>query len=110
MHAKGLLKCNSQPDVLIDPFSSTIQHWKKNYRLGYDVLYITSDHGNDPTTPSTDHSREYVPLLVYGESLAKNRNLGTRDTFADLGQTIAEFMELRLPVGHSFKDKISHIP
>ncbi len=71
-----------------------------------DALYITSDHGNDPTTPSTDHSREYVPLLVYGQSLAKNRDLGTRRTFADLGQTIAHFMGLKLSVGESFGSKI----
>jgi len=72
-----------------------------------DILYITSDHGNDPTTPSTDHSREYVPLLVHGPSL-QNADLGTRDTFADLGQTIADFMGLpRLSVGTSFRHSIT---
>ncbi len=54
-----------------------------------DMLVITADHGNDPTTPSTDHSREYVPLLVYGPDLQHGVNLGTRQTFADLGKTIA---------------------
>lgn len=57
-----------------------------------DMLCISADHGCDPTTPSTDHSREYVPLLVYGEKLRKNINLGTRQSFADLGQTIAEYL------------------
>jgi phosphopentomutase len=55
-----------------------------------DLLIITADHGNDPTTPSTDHSREHVPLLVYGPSVRAGVDLGTRQTFADLGQTLAE--------------------
>ena len=55
-----------------------------------DLLVITADHGNDPTTPSTDHSREHVPLLVTGPAVKAGVNLGTRKTFADLGQTIAE--------------------
>jgi phosphopentomutase len=54
-----------------------------------DLLVITGDHGNDPTTPSTDHSREYVPLLVAGRKVASGVRLGTRRTFADLGQTLA---------------------
>jgi phosphopentomutase len=55
-----------------------------------DLLIVTADHGNDPTTPSTDHSREHVPLLVTAPGLARSVNLGTRRTFADLGQTIAD--------------------
>jgi phosphopentomutase len=55
-----------------------------------DLLIITADHGNDPTTPSTDHSREHVPVLVYGRRVTAGRDLGTRATFADLGQTLAE--------------------
>lgn len=55
-----------------------------------DLLVVTADHGNDPTTPSTDHSREYVPLLVTGTRVPPGRNLGTRATYADLGQTIAD--------------------
>ena len=54
-----------------------------------DLLIVTADHGNDPTTPSTDHSREHVPLLVTGARVARDVALGTRATFADLGQTIA---------------------
>ncbi|HWI20145.1 MAG TPA: phosphopentomutase [Vicinamibacterales bacterium] len=55
-----------------------------------DLLIVTADHGNDPTTPSTDHSREHVPLLAYGQRVKAGVDLGTRSTFADLGQTLAE--------------------
>jgi len=54
-----------------------------------DLLIVTADHGNDPSTPSTDHSREYVPLLVTGAEVRRNVDLGTRRTFADIGQTLA---------------------
>ncbi len=57
-----------------------------------DILVITADHGCDPSTESTDHSREYVPLLVYGSSIRKGINLGIRRTFADLAQTIARIL------------------
>jgi len=55
-----------------------------------DLLILTADHGNDPTTPSTDHSREYVPLLVYGARARRGVNLGTRRSLADVGQTVAD--------------------
>ncbi len=55
-----------------------------------DLLLLTADHGNDPTTPSTDHSREYVPVLAAGEAVRPGTDLGTRATFADLGATVAE--------------------
>jgi phosphopentomutase len=55
-----------------------------------DLMVITADHGNDPTTPSTDHSREHVPLLLVGDGVKSGVDLGTRNTFADLGQTIAD--------------------
>lgn len=55
-----------------------------------DLLVITADHGNDPTTPSTDHSREHVPVLLHGARVRAGVDLGTRATFADLGQTLAE--------------------
>jgi len=68
-----------------------------------DLLVLTADHGCDPTTPSTDHSREYVPLLVFGTSLASARALGTRDSFADVGKTIAGYLGAEAPVkGISF--------
>lgn len=55
-----------------------------------DLLVVTADHGNDPTTPSTDHAREYVPVFLSGACVRPGADLGTRQTFADLGQTIAE--------------------
>ncbi len=64
-----------------------------------DLLVITADHGNDPTTPSTDHAREYVPLLVTGAHVRANVDLGTRQTFADLGQTLAEIFGVG-PLAH----------
>ena len=64
-----------------------------------DLLVITGDHGNDPTTPSTDHSREHVPLLVTGARVRTGVDLGTRRTFADLGQTIAEIFRVA-PLAH----------
>ncbi|MDP4094431.1 MAG: phosphopentomutase [Bacillota bacterium] len=58
-----------------------------------DILFITADHGCDPTTESTDHSREYVPLLIYGKKIKKGIDLGIRSTFADLGATVADILE-----------------
>jgi len=55
-----------------------------------DVLIVTADHGNDPTTASTDHAREYVPVFLVGKSIRPGTDVGTRATFADLGQTVAE--------------------
>jgi phosphopentomutase len=68
-----------------------------------DLLILTADHGNDPTTPSTDHSREYVPLMVAGAAVRPGVDLGTRETYADLGQTIADLFGVPpLPNGTSF--------
>lgn len=67
-----------------------------------DMLILTADHGCDPTTPGTDHTREYVPLLVAGPGLASNVNLGTRSTLADIGQTVAEAFGVRIATGTSF--------
>ena len=72
-----------------------------------DILFLTADHGNDPTTPSTDHSREYVPLLGYGSMVKPDVDLGTRETFADLGATVAELLGIEpLPFGTSFAEEI----
>jgi phosphopentomutase len=72
-----------------------------------DLLVVTADHGNDPTTPSTDHSREYVPLLVMGSRIRAGADLGTRSTFADLGQTLAELFGVgRLAHGTSFLSEV----
>lgn len=59
-----------------------------------DVLIITADHGCDPTTPSTDHSREYIPLVFYGNNIKKNNNLGILDTYASIGKTILEMLKI----------------
>jgi phosphopentomutase len=69
-----------------------------------DLMAITADHGNDPTTPSTDHSREYVPLLFYGKGIKRSIDLGIRASFADLGKTIADAWQLEdCPIsGNSF--------
>lgn len=67
-----------------------------------DLLLISADHGNDPTTPGTDHSREYAPLLLYSPSLQGGRDYGIRPTFADLGATVAQALRVPAPaVGSS---------
>ncbi|MFQ5817504.1 MAG: phosphopentomutase [Terriglobia bacterium] len=73
-----------------------------------DLLVITADHGcdPDPSNPSTDHSREYVPLLAYSPGTGAGSALGTRQTLADIGQTIAENFSLRLPFGTSFLSQL----
>lgn len=71
-----------------------------------DVLMITADHGCDPLTESTDHSREYVPLLVYGKKV-RSVNLGTGESFADIGKTVEDIFAINSSIsGHSFKNKI----
>jgi len=73
-----------------------------------DLFVVTADHGNDPTTPSTDHAREYVPLVVTGGHVRAGVDLGTRRTFADLGQTLAEVFGVgRLQHGTSFLPQIT---
>jgi phosphopentomutase len=72
-----------------------------------EMCLITADHGNDPTTPGTDHSREYVPLLVAGPRVRPGVDLGTRGSFADVGATLAEvFGVKRLAAGHSFRREV----
>ncbi len=73
-----------------------------------DAAMIVSDHGVDPTTPSTDHSREYVPLLVFGENVKHSVDLGVRASFADVGATIADNFNLTAPsIGTSFLKEIA---
>ena len=64
---------------------------------GGDFAALTADHGNDPTTPSTDHSREYAPLLGFGPSVTSPHPLGDRATFADWGATVAAYLNVELP-------------
>lgn len=70
-----------------------------------DLLIITADHGCDPSTPSTDHSREYVPLLLYGKQVL-GKNLGTRKTFADISATVLDLFGLTGEAGTSFAEEI----
>ena len=60
-----------------------------------DVLIITADHGCDPSTPSTDHSREYTPMLICGKMVREGVNLGTRDSFSDIGATVLDIFGLK---------------
>ena len=71
-----------------------------------DLLILTADHGCDPTTPSTDHSREYVPLLVYRPRKQEGLNLGLRATLSDVGQTVAENFGAHILEGTSFLDQV----
>lgn len=68
-----------------------------------DILILTADHGCDPTTPSTDHSREYIPILVYGKNVKPGANLGVRRTFSDIGKTVLEYLGVQNDLyGESF--------
>jgi phosphopentomutase len=71
-----------------------------------DLFIITADHGNDPTAKGSDHTREYTPLLVYGKTAKAGVNLGTRESLADIGQTIAENFGAELMDGKSFLNEI----
>ena len=71
-----------------------------------DMLILCADHGCDPTTPSTDHSREYTPLLVGGPRVRGGVNLGTRDTLSDIGQSVADNFGVKIAKGTSFLSEI----
>jgi phosphopentomutase len=85
----------------LEHFDSSLPHIEAAMR-DHDLMIITADHGNDPTFPGTDHTREYAPLLVYGKSARAGVNLGTRGSLADIGQTVAENFGLKLIAGESF--------
>jgi len=72
-----------------------------------DCFLLTADHGCDPTFHGSDHTREYVPILLCSKSLAGGVNLGVRSTLADMGQTVAENFGLRIPFGTSFLKELS---
>lgn len=68
-----------------------------------DILIVTADHGCDPSTPSTDHSREYVPMVAYGKQIKRGNNLGTRESFADIAATLLKYFDVKQQVaGESF--------
>ena len=72
-----------------------------------DILIINSDHGNDPTYKGTDHTREYIPMLICGKNVKSGLNLGTRSSFADIGATVADILDVKMPKhGNSFKNDI----
>ena len=74
---------------------------------GDEMVWVTADHGNDPTTPGTDHTREYTPLLVAGPRVRDGVDLGTRASFADLGATLAELFSVSAPrAGTSFLSEL----
>jgi phosphopentomutase len=74
-----------------------------------DLVIITADHGNDPTYPGTDHTREYAPLIVFGKQAQAGVSLGTRTSLADIGKTIAENFGLSLHAGESFLNSVVQI-
>ncbi len=87
-------------------FDSWLPELEKNLKEE-DLVFITADHGNDPTTPSTDHSREFVPLLVFGPEFKEDINLGVRETFADVQATLSEYFEVESTgKGKSFLSQI----
>ena len=81
---KGYAYALEEADKMIKAFGNNLKEG--------DVVVITADHGCDPTTPGTDHSREYVPVILYGKYIKQNIFLRTRDSFADLGVTIADLL------------------
>lgn len=90
----------------LEHFDSRLPEIERAMKDG-DVLIITADHGNDPTRPGSDHTREYAPLMVYGKQARAGVNLGTRGSLSDIGQTIAENFGLKLTAGESFLREIA---
>lgn len=90
----------------LEEFDSRLPEIMDNMRED-DVLIINADHGNDPTYKGTDHTREYIPVMIYGNKVKKGFNLGIRDTFADIGATVADILDVKLPKhGSSFKKEL----
>ena len=89
----------------LEQFDAWLPEFQRALRPG-DLAIFTAYHGCDPTTPSTDHSREYVPLLVLGPKVRPGVNLGVRVTLSDIGQTVAENFEVHIPKGTSFLSQI----
>ena len=97
----------------VQGYADALMHFDKNlpeilYNLKEtDVLIITADHGCDPTTESTDHSREYIPLIYYGKNIKDNNNLGILNTFASIGKTILDIFNIENDIeGISVKNQI----
>jgi phosphopentomutase len=97
---EGFARSLEEFDALLGPFLAALR--------SSDLLLITADHGcdPDPVNPTTDHSREYVPIVAYSPSITSGENLGTRATLADMGQTIAENFGTKIPHGTSFLNSL----
>ena len=96
---KGYAQCLMDFDKRLPEITSVLQE--------QDLLIVTADHGNDPTAPGSDHTREYIPILVYGKKIKPNVDIGTRKSFADIGATIAAAFDLKKSiVGKSFWEHI----
>ncbi len=91
----------------LEYFDSKLPEIIGSMRLN-DILIITADHGCDPSTPSTDHSREYIPLLVYGKNIKTGTQIGVRGSFADIAATVLDIFQIKydLKYGTTFKDKL----
>ena len=89
----------------LEHFDARLPEIEASMREG-DLLILTADHGNDPTFPGTDHTREYAPLVVYGKRARAGVNFGDRASLADIGQTIADNFGLKLDAGRSFLGEI----
>ena len=98
---EGFARSLEEFDQLLAPFAATIRP--------DDLLLITADHGcdPDPVNPTTDHSREYVPIIAHSPSTNGGANLGTRETLADMGQTVADNFHTKIPHGVSFLSLIT---
>ncbi|MGC1129051.1 MAG: phosphopentomutase, partial [Candidatus Acidiferrales bacterium] len=98
---EGFARSLEEFDELLGPFLAVLRP--------SDLLLITADHGcdPDPVNPTTDHSREYVPVLAFSPSIAAGANLGTRATLADMGQTVAENFGGKISHGSSFLGELS---
>jgi phosphopentomutase len=89
----------------LEQFDAWLPEFFAEAREG-DLAILTADHGCDPTTPSTDHSREYVPLLVSGARARRGVNLGLRSSLSDIGQTVAENFGAKIAHGTTFLPEI----
>ena len=98
---EGFAKSLEEFDALLGPFLAALR--------ASDLLMITADHGcdPDPVNPTTDHSREYVPIVAYTPDVTAGASIGVRSTLADMGQTIAENFGGKIPHGISFLGEIS---
>lgn len=101
-NARGYAQALEETDAHLGELLTLVEKEQEN-----GLLIITADHGNDPTTPSTDHSREYVPLLVFGSGIQADYNLGIRKSFADIAATLSELYNLSFQcAGESFLRRI----